>query len=55
MQQHGCSNMCLNLIVTFNLIKIHFLLHIIAHKQLIKSIYPIWKDEIFRVLQFYPP
>jgi len=43
--------MCLNLIVTFNLIKIYFLLHSSAHKQLIKSIYPIWKDEIFRVLQ----
>jgi len=33
MQQHGCTNMCLNLIVTFNSIKIHFLLHFSAHKQ----------------------
>ena len=55
MQQHGCTNMCLNLMVTFNSIKIHFFIHFSAHKQLIKSFYPIWKDEIFRVLQYVQP
>jgi hypothetical protein len=48
-------NMCLNLILTFNSIKIHFLLHFSAHKQLIKSFYPIWKDEIFWVLHIHRP
>ena len=53
MQQHECTYMCLGLIVNFNSIKINFLLFLSAHKQIIKPNCPIWKNEIFRVLQLY--
>jgi len=33
MQQHGCVNMCVDLIVTFNSIKINFLLYFSAHNN----------------------